>query len=192
MRFSRRRASIAGVPIVLLVVLVLWLAGLLPGGRAANAPAANAPSGALVDRPWLDLPAPAMLPPGFARVHRVVDGDTLVLARNERLRLIGVNTDEVKGDRIDTQSSGWRAALWLQELLRPDAQVRLEFDEERTDKYGRTLAYAYLPDGRMVNELLLIEGWARVMRIAPNTRHAARFAGLEREARQAGRGRWAP
>jgi micrococcal nuclease len=178
------------VPVVLALVLVLWLAGLLPQDALANnAPAANAPS-SLIDRPWLDLPAPSELRPGFVRIHRVVDGDTLVLASDERLRLIGVNTDEVPKGRIDPQGSGWQAALWLEALLKPDAQVRLEFDEERIDKYGRTLAYAYLPDGRMVNELLLREGWAKTLRIAPNTRHAKRFAEIEREAKAAGTGRW--
>lgn len=191
MRFSRRRATIAGVPVVLAIVLVLWLAGLLPQDAPANnAPATNT-SSALVDRPWLDLPAPSELRPGFARVYRVVDGDTLVLAGDERLRLIGVNTDEVPKGRIDPQANGWQAALWLEALLKPDAQVRLEFDEERTDKYGRTLAYAHLPDGRMINELLLSEGWAKTLRIAPNTRHAKRFAEVEREAKAAGKGRWA-
>lgn len=190
MRFSRRKASIAGVPVVLALVLVLWLAGLLPqAAPAGNEAAGNTPA-ALVDRPQLGLPAPEAVKPGFVRVFRVVDGDTLVLANNERLRLIGVNTDELGKDRIDPESRAWQAALWLQGLLKPDAQVRLEYDEERTDKYGRTLAYAYLPDGRMINELLLSEGWAKTLRIAPNTRHARRFAEIEKQSKAEGKGRW--
>lgn len=191
MRISRRRLSVAGLPILALIVLAAWFLDLLPRQPApdVNTPAATQP-GALVERPLLELPAPAEARAGYVRVYRVVDGDTLVLPGNERLRLIGVNTDEVPHEQIDPQSFGWRAALWLEALLKPDAQVRLEYDTERTDKFGRTLAYAYLPDGRMINEMLLAEGWAKTLRIAPNTRHARRFAEVEREAKAAARGRW--
>lgn len=192
MRMSRRKVSAAGLSFLALILLAAWFFDLLPQQRqaSANIPAGNA-AGEFVDRPWLNLPAPAGIKPGFVRVYRVVDGDTLVLANNEKLRLIGVNTDEVPHDQIDPQSFGWRTALWLEAMLKPEAQVLLEYDAERTDKYDRTLAYAYLPDGNMINELLLREGWAKTLRIAPNTKHASHFAAVEREAKAAGRGRWA-
>jgi micrococcal nuclease len=69
--------------------------------------------------------------------------------------------------------------------------VRLRTDVELRDRYGRLLAYVErLPDGLFVNAELVRRGYATPLAIAPDTRHAARFAALARQARRAGRGLW--
>ena len=93
-------------------------------------------------------------------------------------------------DKIDPESFGWQTTMWVFNQLEPDAQVRLRYDDEHEDKYGRTLAYVYLPDGRMLNEELLKEGWAKTMRIAPNTKYADEFTELQAQARDARKRRW--
>lgn len=193
----------AAVLLVLVVGLGVagWHSGLLPirlredglygGGNAPPGARGTASPGRLIDRPKLYLPAPKSVKPGFVRVTRVVDGDTIVVGDNVHVRLIGVDTDEVGKDQVDPDSLGWRAALWVQTRLEGDAQVKLQYDAERKDKYDRTLAYVILPDGSMLNELLLKEGWARTLKIAPNTKYASHFAELELEARNQRLGRWA-
>ena len=69
--------------------------------------------------------------------------------------------------------------------------ARLPFDEERTDPYGRLLAYAYLPSGEMFNEDLLEEGYAQVATFPPNTRYLDRFEAAQEEARSVPLGIWA-
>jgi micrococcal nuclease len=69
-------------------------------------------------------------------------------------------------------------------------KVRLEFDIERHDRYGRLLAYVYLEDGTFVNGKIIDEGYAQAMTIVPNVKHAKTFLKLEREARQKGSGLW--
>ena len=71
-----------------------------------------------------------------------------------------------------------------------DKRVKLEFDVQKRDKYGRLLAYAYLDDGTFVNGRIMEEGYAQVMTIAPNVKYAQTFLRLEREARQKGKGLW--
>ncbi len=203
------RRSIAGklntgATAAILLVLVVglgvagWHSGLLPirlrqdglyGG--GNAPPGTASPGTLIDRPKLYLPAPKNIKPGFVRVTRVIDGDTIVVAEDLHVRLIGVDTEELGKDKVDPQSRAWQAALWVQSRLEGDAQVKLQYDAERKDKYDRTLAYVILTDGSMLNDLLLQQGWARTMKIAPNTRYASHFAELELEARDQRLGRWA-
>jgi micrococcal nuclease len=69
--------------------------------------------------------------------------------------------------------------------------VRLRIGRERTDRYGRMLAYVYLIDsGRFVNAELLRRGYARTLEIPPNTDFADRFDRLQRRARDSGRGLW--
>jgi Staphylococcal nuclease homologue len=66
----------------------------------------------------------------------------------------------------------------------------VERDVEERDRYGRTLVYLRLPDGRSFNELLVAEGYAVPLTIPPNVRHAERFRELARRARERAAGLW--
>jgi micrococcal nuclease len=68
--------------------------------------------------------------------------------------------------------------------------VRLEYDRERYDRYGRLLAYLYLPDGAMVNLAVVRQGLARVYSRPPNLRHLEELNAAQQEAMAAGRGLW--
>lgn len=127
--------------------------------------------------------------PREARVTRVVDGDTIALGR-ERVRLIGVDTPETKRPGTPVQCFGPAASAFTARLL-TGRRVRLEYDVERRDRYGRLLAYVRRAgDGRFVNAALVARGYARTLPIAPNVRWAERFAALARQARARRRGLW--
>lgn len=69
--------------------------------------------------------------------------------------------------------------------------MRLVYDVERTDRYGRTLAYVYRsPDALFVNVALVRDGYARVATYPPNVAHVDQFRAAETEAREADRGLW--
>ena len=128
------------------------------------------------------------LPPTVRdEVLRVVDGDTVVLARLGKSRLIGVDTPEVYGGQ---ECFGREASEFAKRLLRPGLRVAVERDVEERDRYGRALIYLRLPDGRRFNELLVAEGFAVPLTIPPNVRHAERFQMLARQARERGAGLW--
>ena len=114
--------------------------------------------------------------PGGAVVVRVVDGDTVVVqlgGRQEKVRLIGVDTPETKSPTKPVQCFGKEASAHTEQLLPPGTAVRLERDTEERDAYGRLLAYVYrLSDGLFVNLDLARGGFADVLRIAPNVAHA--------------------
>ena len=95
-------------------------------------------------------------------VTRIVDGDTFVIDTGEKVRLICVNTPE-----IDTPE-GIEAKAFMQTIL-DGKTIRLEKDSSDTDRYGRLLRYAYL-NNTDVGVILIQEGYASVMRVAPNTR----------------------
>jgi micrococcal nuclease len=125
-----------------------------------------------------------------ARVQRVVDGDTIVRAGGERVRYIGIDTPESVKPGTPVQCFAKAASHENQQLLAGQA-VRLRFDAERRDRYGRLLAYVYRTrDGLFVNAELVRRGYARTMTIPPNVAHAGEFRRLARGARQAGRGLW--
>jgi micrococcal nuclease len=125
-----------------------------------------------------------------ARVQRVVDGDTIVLAGGERVRYIGVDTPESVKPGTPVQCYA-KAAGRENERLIEGEKVRLRYDAEQRDRYGRLLAYVYRSrDGMFVNAELVRRGYARTMTIPPNVAHAADFHRLARAARVAGRGLW--
>lgn len=60
-------------------------------------------------------------------------------------------------------------------------KVKLEFDVEQRDQYGRLLAYVYTEDGIMVNEWLVANGYAKTVVFPPNVRYVDRFKHLEKK-----------
>jgi len=135
-------------------------------------------------------------------VKRVIDGDTLQLESGERVRLIGIDTPEIhesnklyrdaqrtKQDAATIQKMGMQAFAFTRSLVE-NKRVSLEFDAERHDKYKRLLAYVYLKDGTFVNAKIIEEGYASIMTIPPNVKHADLFLKLYRQARENRRGLW--
>ena len=118
----------------------------------------------------------------------MIDGDTVELLEAGKSRLIGVDTPEVFGGQ---ECFGREASAFAERVLTPGLRVRVERDAEELDRYGRTLLYLTLPDGRSFNELLVSEGFAEPLTVPPNVRHAERFAALARRARERGAGLWA-
>jgi len=110
-------------------------------------------------------------------VTTIIDGDTfncILRSGIERtVRLIGINTPELG------EVGGREAQNYLVQLLSTYIELRLEYDIQFEDKYGRILAYAYLPNGKMINELLLEEGLAQVMSIPPNVKYSDRFSRVQ-------------
>lgn len=125
------------------------------------------------------------------QVVAVVDGDTVDVAwggHRERVRLLGVDTPETVAPDRPVGCYGPEAAAFTQQRLQ-GRTVRLQFDRERRDRFGRLLAYVAV-EGRRFNDDLLAGGYARLLVIPPNGRHARAMLDRELEARSAGRGLW--
>jgi len=125
-------------------------------------------------------------PPGTVKVVRVIDGDTITIEGNYRVRYIGIDTPETY-PRAETCGI---EALEANQRLVAGKRVRLERDVSETDRYDRLLRYVYV-DNVFVNAELVKMGLARVVTYPPDTRHQAYLEEMEAEARRAGRGIWA-
>jgi micrococcal nuclease len=136
------------------------------------------------------------------KVACVVDGDTIKVywyGAKKSVRLIGVDTSETRRNpRIEKQKAllgkreeviielGKQAKEKLKEYIKPNQVVYLEFDIEKTDRYGRLLAYVWLDKDRknMVNEIMVKEGYALACIYSPNTKYADRFIQAQKIARE--------
>jgi micrococcal nuclease len=133
--------------------------------------------------PLFGCDAPATSPV-TARVARVIDGDTIVLAGGEHVRYIGIDAPET-----DPQEPLAGEATTVNRDLVEGKIVRLEVDTSETDRYGRLLRYVWVDDV-MVNLELVRRGLAEAKAYPPDTRYQALLEAAETEARQAGRGMW--
>jgi len=141
------------------------------------------------------------------RVIRVYDGDTFKCRLEEgeevRVRLIGIDTPEKRKNKKLMRDSkrlgippeeiiemGKIASRFTRKLIPPGTVVYLETDVQIHDRYGRLLAYVWLPDGRMLNEVLLREGYATLYTFPPNVRYVERFRKAQELAREQGKGFW--
>jgi endonuclease YncB( thermonuclease family) len=134
------------------------------------------------------------LPPGTARVTKVVDGDTIrvqLQGGEERVRLIGIDTPESVKPGSPVECFAKEAAARTRALLPPGTPVRLVRDVEPRDRYGRLLAYVYRADDDLfVNLALADEGYALPFTLPPNVAHSDEFAAAAARAREEGRGLW--
>ena len=130
-----------------------------------------------------------------AIVDYVVDGDTvdvIIDGREERIRLIGIDTPETKKRNSPIECFGPEASAFTELLLPVGTPVDLERDIVNRDDYGRILGYVYrADDGVFVNYELMRQGFAQPMSIPPNDAFAELFADAARDAEADNAGIWA-
>lgn len=140
-------------------------------------------------------------------VAYVVDGDTIAVRIDrglEKVRLIGIDTPESrKNDRAALHAErshrdiktimefGRRAKDTMKELLPKGTELRIEYDVQKRDKYGRLLGYVYRTDNTMVNEEMVLRGYAQLLTIPPNVKYVERFKKALAKSQKEKRGLWA-
>ena len=120
---------------------------------------------------------------------RVVDGDTIVLSTKERVRLIGVDTPETKHPKKPVEYYGKEATAFTNRMVGGKV-VKLKYDQQRRDKYGRLLAYVYLMDGTFLNAEIIKQGYGNAYTRFP-FKYMEEFRQYQKGAREAKRGLWA-
>lgn len=142
--------------------------------------------------------ATAELPePITATVLHAVDGDTIKISidgREDTVRLIGVDTPETVHPNKPVEFFGREASAFTHRMA-DGKTVRLEFDQasaatKHRDRYGRLLAYVFLPDGTLLNSEIIRQGYGHAYTKYPFSRKQE-FVAIEREARAERRGLWA-
>lgn len=128
-------------------------------------------------------------------MEKVVDGDTLRLVDGRFIRLIGINSPEMARKERAEEPFANQAKLAVQTLLKDSmsegaAVVQLQYDAERKDRYGRTLAHVYLQDGRSIQANLLSNGLAAHIVVPPNLDHRKCYREAELEGRASQEGVW--
>lgn len=127
-------------------------------------------------------------------VKKVVDGDTIKVVTGtsvKTVRLIGVDTPETVDPRKTVQCFGVEASNFTKSLL-TGKTVTLESDptQQLVDKYGRMLAYVYLPDRTLINEKIIRSGYGYEYTYAVPYIHQKEFKEAQKLAESEGIGLW--
>ncbi len=137
----------------------------------------------------VELPAQ----PGYYKVSYVHDGDTISVrmdGRDEKVRMIGVDTPETIKPNSPVECYGVAASNYLKKLL-TNTSVRLEADpiNQNRDRYDRLLRYVYTQDDVLVNKSIIQQGYGFAYLSFPFTK-AEEFRLAQADARTQNRGVW--
>ena len=137
---------------------------------------------------------------------RVIDGDTIQALYGgveKRIRLIGIDTPGSRANRKAKKDKnmgehdlktiiemGKKAKAYVNGLIKRGDSITIELGVQEMDKYGRLLGYVYLSNGKMLNEEIVMAGYAMIMTIPPNVKYKDRFLKAYQEAKEGKRGLW--
>ena len=126
-----------------------------------------------------------------SKLEQFADGDTLLLASDERVRLIGIDTPETKHPKKPLERFGKEASEFTRHMVE-GKRVRLELDpanaatsHKDNTPQKRTLAYVFLDDGRLLNAEIIKQGYGFALTRFSFSR-MEEFRRLEHEAREQG------
>lgn len=122
-----------------------------------------------------------------AKLQYFIDGDTLVLTDERKVRVLGINAPE---SRPSPQPKALAATQAAQSLLPANTKLWLYSGIETTDRHGRVLAHVVTQTGTNLAEHLLSNGLAASSAVHPNTRCAEHYLRLEMQARNNKLGLW--
>lgn len=131
----------------------------------------------------------------FYQVSKITDGDTFYVKTENsekfKIRLIGIDAPESYnvGLKVRKEYFGKESKIYVTNLLK-NKKVKLTFDVQKTDRYGRILAYVYLENGIFLNQHLLANGYAVVATFPPNVKFVEVFTQAEKSARNKKLGLW--
>ena len=129
------------------------------------------------------------------KVSKITDGDTFYVTTSSsekyKIRLIGIDAPETRnvGVKVRKEYFGTEAKIFVTQILK-NKKVKLTFDVQKTDRYGRVLAYVYLENGIFLNQYLVEKGYAVVSTFPPNVKYVEVFTKAEKLARNKKLGLW--
>jgi len=138
-----------------------------------------------------DTTCPATHLDELAQIRYVHDGDTVHLADGQKIRLIGINAPELARDDMPDQAFAREArSALIAAITAHGYRVGLIYGADRHDRYKRTLAHLFTPDGDNLQARLLLQGMAAAIAHPPNITYSECYARQEQSARSEGAGIW--
>lgn len=123
---------------------------------------------------------------------RCIDGDTaqFSLGNEEiKVRFLAIDAPEVAKGNTPAEEYGEEAKVYACDALTAAQEIKLEYEDAKEDKYGRTLAWVWV-DGVLLQESLVRQGLAEVKYLYDDYKYTNVVQIGERDAKNEGRGIW--
>lgn len=121
-----------------------------------------------------------------AKVKRIISADTFEIETGQKVSYIGIEfPDELKGETKIHQE-----VTRYQRKLMEGRKVHLLFGPKRFDDRGRMLTYVFVGTDLFVNADMVMNGYAKVNTLPPNTEYRKLFLRLQDFAKRSLLGIW--
>lgn len=125
----------------------------------------------------------------YGTVKFVPDGDTIILKSGVSVRYIGIDCPEMNHKKSSPQPFAKEARSFNEKLVK-GKKLKIVFGSQKKDRFQRVLGYVYLPNGRMVNELILEKGMGWVYFHKDNLELNSKFLLIQKTAYKNKQGIW--
>lgn len=125
----------------------------------------------------------------YYTVKYVYDGDTILIDNGKKVRYLGVDAPDFNYNGQNNSRLAELSKDFNLQLVKGE-RVRLEFDKNKKDQYGRLLAYVFLNGNEMINAILIRKGLAHVMIKIPNKKYLDLLLKYQRQAMKKKIGVW--
>lgn len=126
------------------------------------------------------------------KLTKCTDGDTahfMIDGQDTTVRFLAIDTPETKKPNTPVQPYGKEASRYTCDALSSAKEIRLEYEKEKTDKYGRNLAWVFVDD-KLLQEQLIRKGYAKVAYLYDEYTYTDRLQKAEKEAKAQELGLW--
>lgn len=126
------------------------------------------------------------------KLIKCTDGDTAhfkIDGQDTTVRFLAIDTPETKKPNTPVQPYGEEASRYTCDALSSAKEIRLEYEKEKTDKYGRNLAWVFVDD-KLLQEQLIQKGYAKVAYLYSDYKYTGRLQKAEKEAKAQELGLW--
>jgi micrococcal nuclease len=125
----------------------------------------------------------------WVKAKYVADGDTFVLEDDTLVRYIGVDAPEIDHQADIAEPYGYVARNFNKKLVL-SSNLRLEYDQEKRDRFGRKLAYVFTENGVFVNQAVIERGYAFSLYSPPNLKYQNLLIKTQQQAMVSKKGIW--
>lgn len=127
-----------------------------------------------------------------AKFVRGVDGDTAKLSvkgKTYTFRFLAIDTPETVKPNTPPAFMGKKASNYTKSALAKAEKIEVQYDGNRTDKYGRKLAWIFV-DGQLLQDKLVKKGYARVYYVYGKYKYTNKLRASEKVAKRKKLGVW--
>lgn len=120
------------------------------------------------------------------KLEHCIDGDTASFTTNHKtikVRFLAINAPEIAHEEKPDEPYGIEAQNYTCNMLKQAKNIKLEFEAAKTDKYNRTLAWVFVDD-KLLNEEIVKVGLAKVAYLYDKYKYTSQIKNAEKIAQK--------